>query len=195
MKKIILASASPRRIELLSNSGIEFEVLPSNIEENINENLSPQDIVQELAYLKAYDITKRIKEKCLIIGADTIVFREKIFGKPINEDDAIKMLNELNGKWHQVYTGIALIDLYDNKIIKSYEKTLVKMKRLTKNEILNYIKTEEYKDKAGAYGIQKFGAFLIEKINGCYFNVVGLPIAKLYNEIKKLGVDFLEVNS
>jgi septum formation protein len=191
-RNIVLASASPRRIELLTQIGVDFTAMPSSIEETINNALSPDKIVQELSLLKAQDVSNRLNGNSLVIGADTIVYKNTIFGKPKNEQDAFNMLQSLSGVWHEVFTGIALIDLHDKKIITSYERTLVKMRSLTHEDILSYLRTGDYIDKAGGYGIQSIGALLIDRINGCYFNVVGLPIVRLCEELKKFKIDLLQ---
>lgn len=188
MKKIVLASASPRRKQLLKQMNLVFEVKPSYTGEILDEKLKPEEIVIELAKQKALDIASKEKES-IVIGSDTIVFLNEILGKPRDESDAFEMLNKLSGKIHYVYTGIAVFDTATNKLITDYEKTAVKMKRLSEDEIKRYILTGEPMDKAGAYGIQGLASIFIEKIEGCYFNVVGLPVSKLYCILKQFGVD------
>ncbi len=188
MKKIVLASASPRRKQLLKQMNLVFEVKPSYTGEILDEKLKPEEIVIELAKQKALDIASKEKES-IVIGSDTIVFLNEILGKPRDESDAFEMLNKLSGKIHYVYTGIAVFDTATNKLITDYEKTAVKMKRLSEDEIKRYILTGEPMDKAGAYGIQGLASIFIEKIEGCYFNVVGLPVSKLYSILKQFGVD------
>ncbi len=188
MKKVILASASPRRSELLRQIGIDFEVIPSNIEENIEQGMSPESIVQDLAYDKALSVAKGLKGASIVIGADTIVVKDGILGKPVNEEEAFAMLKSLQGGWHEVITGVALISPLENRYLKGYEKTNVKMRSLNDREIMSYIKTGEPMDKAGAYGIQGMGALLVERIDGCYFNVVGLPLQKLSAMFEEFGI-------
>lgn len=198
--KTILASASPRRRELLALMGVTFDVCPAKGEEVVTKTV-PKEIVQELAYQKAAEIAKQKqaeygrgdKEFCdemiRIIGSDTIVvYKNEIFGKPKDEDDALRMLTALQGNIHQVYTGVCVIDLFVNEepVIKTFaEKTDVTMYPVTEREILDYIATGESMDKAGAYAIQGISSKFIKEIKGDYYNVVGLPLAKLYQECYK----------
>lgn len=191
MKEIVLASASPRRSELLKQIGVIFKVVPSNVEEDIGQNLSPEELVQGLAYEKALDVAEKLKGNSLVIGADTVVVKDGILGKPQTEEEARSMLKALQGQWHDVITGVAVIDSSSLKSKKAYEKTRVKMKGLTDDVINAYINTYEPMDKAGSYGIQGIGAILVEKIEGCYFNVVGLPLAKLSDLLEEFGIRLL----
>ena len=188
MRKIILASQSPRRQELLNNIGVKFEIIKSNFREDTSGlGNKPEDIAKKLAYGKAKDVSDRLKEG-IILGADTIVvFDGEIYGKPKDEEDAIRMLNNLSGKTHQVITGVALIDKENNKTLIDYETTSVTFNELTKDEIKAYIKSGDYIGKAGGYGIQNKGSIFIKRIEGCYFNVVGLPINKVYRMLKELN--------
>lgn len=193
-KKMILASASPRRRELLARVGMEFEVMPSDAEEK-TENGSPAGMVRELSRMKALAVFQKLsgeeKAQSLVIGADTVVALDNnIMGKPKNREDAVKMLSALQGRTHQVYTGITLIwqegKSMAEKEISFYEETSVTMFPMTPEEIEEYVATGEPMDKAGAYGIQgKFAAY-IKGISGDYYNVVGLPIGRLYQEVKKI---------
>lgn len=190
-KKIILASASPRRKKLLSQIGLNFTIEPSNIKEESKYFSDFGLIAADLAYQKAKDVAKNHKNS-IVIGADTIVVIDsKILGKPVTEYEAKLMLNELSGTWHSVFTGLALIDTDSNVIVRDFEESNVKFRNLSDDQIKNYIKTGESMDKAGAYGIQGKGALLVEKINGCYYNIVGLPLAKLSEMFLKLGVKIL----
>ncbi|MCX7884474.1 MAG: Maf family protein [Caloramator sp.] len=192
MKKIILASSSPRRIEILNMFNIKFDIIPSYYDEKMIKCSSPYELVCELSERKAFNVSQKIGEDCIIIGADTVVYKDgDILGKPSDEKEAFDMLSMLSGDCHKVITGICIIDKKKQNLYKSYEETLVYFKNLTKNEIMNYIKTKEPFDKAGAYGIQGFGGLFVEKIEGCYFNVVGLPVNKLYNALGKMGVNLL----
>lgn len=191
MRKIILASASPRRRELLSQIGMDFEVITSSSDEIITKE-NPCEIVMELAEGKArevYDkvITSSGDKQVVVIGADTIVVHNgRIMGKPTDENDAIAMLTELCGDIHQVYTGVAFLWNEDGRTCKHtfYECTDVHVSSATEEEIRAYVDTKDPMDKAGAYGIQgRFAAF-IEKINGDYNNVVGLPVGRVYREMK-----------
>ena len=194
MEKIILASSSPRRKMLLEQIGIKFEVISSDIEEIIDYKLTPQMIAVELAKQKGNDVKNKllnsfpnINENKIIIAADTIVINEnKILGKPKDEDDAFNMLSALSGKWHNVITGLIVLDLYSEFLITDYSETKVKIKEIEQKDIINYINTKEPMDKAGAYGIQGYGATIVDKIEGCYYNVVGLPISKIYDILKKI---------
>ncbi len=192
-KKIILASASPRRKELLSQIGIKFEIMVSDAEE-ITEASEPSQVVMDLSKLKATDIFEKLTEeekRCsLVIGADTVVSLEgQIMGKPGNAENAVKMLTSLQGKTHQVYTGVTLVYMKDKeektREVSFFEKTDVTMYSMTKKEIADYVATGEPMDKAGAYAIQGKCAVYVKGINGDYSNVVGLPIARLCHEIKK----------
>ena len=191
MKQIILASASPRRTELLKQIGLNFEVVPSNISEDIAETNAPADYAMNLSCRKAQDVAARSKNDCIIIGADTIVVSERILGKPKDEKDAFEMLKMLRGKWHSVITGLTVIDTLERKTVKCHECTNVKIKNLSDDFIWSYIRTGEPFDKAGSYGIQGIGAVMVEKIEGCYFNVVGLPLARLTSILEEFGVKVL----
>ncbi|WFD11448.1 Maf family protein [Tepidibacter hydrothermalis] len=177
---IVLASASPRRKELLSNLNFDFEIMKSNIEEFVNDKDRPESVAMSLSFQKAIDIANKTSENNIVIGADTIVvLDEKILGKPEDEQDAFNTLAQLSGKYHKVITGVCVLRLSDNKKIVDYEVTKVKMREFSEDEIKRYIKTGEPMDKAGSYAIQGYGSLLVEKINGDYFNVVGLPVSKL----------------
>lgn len=191
MKSIVLASASPRRSDLLRQIGVDFRVLPSNIEEVLPHGMHPAEAVEELALKKALSVSENLKDGSLVIGADTIVVKDDILGKPSDEYDALRMLHILEGDIHEVLTGVAVVDLSTMKYIKGHEKTKVFMKSLTDEKIKAYIDTGEPMDKAGAYGIQGKGALLVEKIEGCYFNVVGLPLGKISEMLEYFGVKVL----
>lgn len=193
MYNIILASASPRRKELLDQVGLKFQVIPPETEETIENIVDPAELVCTLSRNKAMDIAKCSSPDSLVIGADTIVvLKERILGKPKNTEEAFTMLNSLQGEWHEVFTGVTVVDAGSNRAISDYEKTKVKMRPLSEDLIKAYIKTGEPMDKAGAYGIQKKGALLIEKIEGCYFNVVGLPLVKVCVMLEKFGFNMLK---
>lgn len=194
MNKIILASASPRRRELLEQIGLEFEVIPSCVEEKAASRV-PCEMVMELSALKAGDVFDRLKdeEKALsvVAGADTIVvFEGQVMGKPDSRKEAEDMLSLLQGKTHQVYTGVTLIRQKEKGqppvAVSFYEKTEVTMYPVSSQEIRAYVDTGEPMDKAGAYGIQGKCAAFIQEICGDYYNVVGLPIGRLYQEMKKI---------
>lgn len=185
-KKIILASSSPRRYNLLNQVGIDFEVIPSSIEEIIDPQKTPEENVAYLSELKALDVSKNV-DNAFIVGADTIVvLNGKILGKPKDEKNAFDMLKLLSNKEHKVYTGFTILDKPTNKKVSDYELTVVKFRELEDEEIWTYISTKSPIDKAGAYGIQDdFGALFVERINGCFYNVVGFPLTKFYLTLKK----------
>ncbi len=200
MDKIILASASPRRREILNQMSLEFEIIQSDADETIKEKMKPDDAVKLISERKALNTYEKIKnkykdfDKVIIIAADTVVsINDKILGKPKDKNDAFKMLNFLSGKKHFVYTGVTIAVYKDNKLNLSTksECTEVYMRALTENEIKKYIESENVLDKAGAYAIQSKGAVLIEKINGDYLNIVGLPITLLYKMLKEYDIYIL----
>jgi septum formation protein len=188
--RLILASASPRRAALLSQIGLTFEVYPSNLPEPVPPNdVSPEVVTQQLASLKTQDVAKRYTEG-IVIGADTLVsFEKELLGKPQNDKHALQMLTKLSNKCHSVVTGVSLINLKENREITWSEVTKVYFRKISKDEILYYIKSSEASDKAGAYGIQGRGAAFVQRIEGCYFNVVGLPLASLVQQIAVLVPD------
>jgi len=188
--KIILASNSPRRKELLSQIGVIFEAIPSRFEENM-VRMSPAEMVEHFAYMKAKDVAERVQENALIIGSDTIVYLDRIMGKPENEEDAFNMLRELSGRYHLVISGICIINTATGESLRSHETTKVKMKNLSREEILAYINTHEPLDKAGAYAIQGMGSLFVERIEGDYFNVVGLPLFRLARMLEHFGVKLI----
>lgn len=181
MSKFILASASPRRREILENIGLNFEVLVSEADESkIDRNLPPEMVVSELAMLKAAAVADTLCGDYFVIGADTVVSLDgKILEKPVDEADAGRMLNSLSGRTHSVYTGVCIYSTKNGMAVCKYQKTDVTFKKLSPEKIDAYIKTKEPMDKAGSYGIQGKGSLLIEEIKGDYFNVVGLPVALL----------------
>lgn len=183
---IILASQSPRRKELLSLITDDFIICPADVDETVPDNIHVEKVAEYLSKIKALALKSTARNGDIIIGADTIVvYNNEIFGKPKDETDAFNMLKTLSGNTHQVITGVTLIK---NQNVKSFSViTEVKFNILTDDEINKYIATKEPIDKAGAYGIQGKASLFIEKINGDYFNVVGLPVSKLYEEIKKMG--------
>jgi len=184
MKKIILASASPRRRELLKMIDIPFTVFPANVDEVIDDSLSPQENVMNLAKIKALHIAK-VHRDAIIIGSDTIVVLDQcILGKPANADEAIHMLQSLSGKTHIVITGMTLLNNTD--IDNFYSETKVTFYNLSEKEIQDYVATNEPFDKAGAYAIQGKGAKFIQSIEGDYYTVMGLPIGQLYQKLKRL---------
>ena len=175
-QKIILATNSPRRHELASVMGLDFEVVPSSYEEQIDTALPPKEMVMEFAYGKAADVAKKFKAG-IVIGIDTIVvFNNTKLGKPKDKKHAFEMLKSFSNKEQEVYSGIAIINCSTGKVIKDFEITKVWFGRMKDDEIKRYVATGEPLDKAGAYGIQDLSAIFIRKIEGCYFNIVGFPI-------------------
>lgn len=189
----VLASKSPRRKELLKNMGLTAEIVPANVDESVLSTLPPEKMVTELALLKASDAARSFRGNTYVIGADTVVvLNGKVFGKPHDIEDAKNMLNMLSGNTHSVYTGYCVICCKDGSAVAGYEKTDVTFCNLSDREIDAYVKTREPMDKAGAYGIQEKGSMFIEKINGDYFNVVGLPVCALSKLLsEEFGIDIL----
>ena len=183
--KIILASNSPRRKELLTQVGIDFEVKASDIDE-VTDKKAPEEVVMDLSKNKALSIYKTNPNR-IVLAADTVVAHKgRILGKPIDKDDALRMLNDLSNDTHQVFTGVTIVNT-DGSLINFYEKTEVEMYDNSEDVLRTYINTGEPMDKAGAYGIQGKGAVLVKQICGDYNNVVGLPVAKVYRELAKIG--------
>lgn len=186
--KLILASASARRAQILRDAGLPFQIISSAIDEAPMEGESPQDLVRRLAEQKAQLVAARAIGPAIIIGADTVVvFNGKILGKPRSAEEARAMLGQLSGRTHAVITGIALIRLPDEATRQELETTQVTFAPLSDEEISSYVATGEPFDKAGAYAIQGRGGRHITRIDGGYFNVVGLPLGKLYRLLRELG--------
>ena len=186
--KYILASKSPRRSEILLKAGFKFKVIPSNVDESkISTNLLPKDYCVELAKLKSYDIAYKYKD-CNVIGSDTIVYiNNTILNKPKNFNDAKKMLCMLSNNTHIVLTGVSIINI-DKKIdFNFYESTEVSFYKISETEIENYINEFKPYDKAGSYGIQDGSNLFVKKIVGSYENIVGFPISKFYQSLKKIS--------
>ena len=187
-KSLILASQSPRRKYLLEQAELTFSVMPSGFDENSVALTVPDDYVKTLAEGKAADIAQQYPESW-IIGADTIVMiDDNMLGKPASQDDARKMLQNLSGRTHQVFTGYAVQCMAENHFFSDAVKTDVRFKELTDQEIEWYIHTKEPFDKAGAYAIQGLGTFLVREINGSYTNVVGLPVCEVLEYLLQHGV-------
>ncbi len=217
-KRVILGSASPRRKELLEQIGIEFEIVASDAQEHYKSTV-PEEIVKELALMKAENVAEELKRKqsaqmenpyitgiresdaeicemhlrnVIVLGADTIVVRDReILGKPSGEEAAFFMLRSLQGKMHQVYTGVAVLNFDENgeqHIVRHVEETKVYVHEMTDEEIRRYIASGDSLDKAGAYGIQGSFAAFIDRIEGDYYNVMGLPVAYLYQQLKGMLV-------
>lgn len=185
--RLILASSSSRRIELLRMLGLEFEVIPSNIVEptpSLGED--PITFAKNLSFLKAWNVHQSIKEG-IILGVDTIVeINNLILGKPKDRNEARSMLRLLSGNVHRVITGFTIIDSERQRVISDVAITAVKFRRLRDEDIEGYLDKEDYIDKAGAYAIQGFGSTIIEYIKGCYYNVVGFPVERIMEVLKFL---------
>jgi len=194
IRTIILASASPRRKEILEKTGLEFRVDESRCKEKIDTGLKPHDLAKFLSREKAREVARRYAN-ALVIAADTIVvLRGRIFGKPCDREQAKEMLRVFSGKTHSVITGFTIIDTASNKELSGSKSSKVFFKRLSAEEIEAYIRSGEPLDKAGAYGIQGLGAVLIKRIEGDFFNVMGLPLNALAESLKKFGVNVLMSN-
>ena len=191
MKTIILASASPRRKELLKIIGLKFKVEPSNFEENVSSQSEPHELAKSLSFGKARLVAKNHK-RALVIAADTfIVFEGRILGKPHTETAAIEMLETINGKTHSVITGFTIIDTERRRTLSRSVETKVHLKELSSDEINAYVESKEPLDKAGAYAIQGLGSVIVDRIEGDYFNVIGLPLSALAESLKEFGVHTL----
>lgn len=186
---LILASESPRRKFLLENAGLKFRVIAPTGEEEYEGSMKPDIFVKRNAKIKAESVINQAKEHEYILSADTVVvIDDLVLGKPVDSEDAAKMLKLISGKIHKVITGYSITS-WDQKILFSDAiTTLVKIKNLTPGEIEGYINTGEPFDKAGSYGIQGIGSFMIHSISGSYTNVVGLPVARVINSLKKLNI-------
>ena len=191
MRTIILASASPRRKELLSLIGLKFKVHVSDYEEDLGLKLKPRELAKFLSLEKARAVAGKY-EDALIIAADTfIVFRGKLLGKPHTDKEALRMLTLLNGKSHSVITGYTVIDTSNGKKSSCSVETKVWFRKMTGSELKAYVETGEPLDKAGAYAIQGIGSLIVKKIEGDYFNVIGLPVASLAMTLKKFGISVM----
>ncbi|CUH97442.1 hypothetical protein P22_3572 [Propionispora sp. 2/2-37] len=187
--KVVLASSSPRRKEILQQIGCSFTVVASQVEEDNRLEVAPCQLVILHAKSKALAARDKVDSDTVIIGADTVVvFAGQVFGKPSGVQEAKQMLMALSGRQHEVITGVAVVKCSTGEMWTDYSVTQVKFSVLSESEIDCYIASGEPMDKAGAYGIQGRGSLLVESINGCYFNVVGLPVSKLYGILKKAGV-------
>lgn len=187
MKQLILASASPRRKDLLTQIGLEFTIVPSTVKE-ISTETDPAKLVAELALLKAADVAR--KAEGLVIGADTIVVDGKtVLGKPSSKEDAVQTLQRLSGRQHQVMTGVAVIDSVSGEQWVDVEITQVFFRELSLEEIQRYVDSGEPMDKAGSYAIQQKAALFVRSIEGDFFNVVGLPLLKTVQLLEKAGVN------
>ncbi|AAC07569.1 Maf family protein [Aquifex aeolicus] len=183
--RVILASTSPRRSQILSLLGIEFEVIPAKVEEEVIPG-KPVLTARKLAKEKALSVWRENRD-AVVIGADTLVFLgNEIIGKPKDEKDAVNILKKLSGKWHSVVTALCVYS--PEKVFLTHDIAKVKFRELSKEEIISYVKSGEPMDKAGAYGVQGFGATIVERIHGNFYTVMGLPIVKLYKILRELNL-------
>jgi septum formation protein len=186
MIPLILASQSPRRKKLLNQIGLSFKVVPSHIAEIMSPTLTPGDNAKRIALEKAQEVAGKVK-KGIVIGADTIVVLDHhVLGKPKTKEDAKRMLKILSGREHSVFTGFALVDATSKRYHTGVEETKVRFRKLEEMEIQQYVDSGSPMDKAGAYGIQDdYGAVFVEKVNGCFYNVVGFPLSRFYLAFQK----------
>jgi septum formation protein len=194
MKQLILASSSPRRQELLRAAAINFTVKPANTPETMRDGEAPQDLCERLAFEKANAVWKTIEDdSTLALGADTIVVVDRhVLGKPVNADDARRMLRLISGRAHQVMTGVCLLGRNTHDVRS--EITTVHVMQIPDDEVEAYIAHGEPMDKAGAYAIQGIASRWIPRIDGCYFNVVGLPVPLVYSMLRRAGVEFIQTD-
>ncbi|MFA6208151.1 MAG: nucleoside triphosphate pyrophosphatase [Candidatus Obscuribacterales bacterium] len=199
---LVLASSSPRRIELVKNLGLKFEILPSDLDEVVNPALTPGEVVADLAQSKAARVQELIQERGgataqghhVILAADTIVvFEGDILGKPTDRDHAIAMLTRLVGNIHEVYTGVHVISVNQKEVVAHHEIEVAKVefRQLSASEIANYVDSKEPMDKAGSYALQGIGAFMINKIEGSPSNIIGLPLVRTINLLRQCGVQIM----
>jgi len=195
MQRLILASGSPRRKELLARIGVPFDVMVSGIDESLGDHDHAETFALAMSREKARDIAARLQGEslhagCLVLAADTVVAREgHILGKPVDRADAERMLRLLSGSWHDVITGMTLLRADTGEAQSAAETTRVKFRELDETLIRRYLETDEPSDKAGAYAVQGFGAVLVERIVGDYYNVMGLPIQRLSGMLEEFGTE------
>ncbi|MCL6610617.1 MAG: Maf family protein [Peptococcaceae bacterium] len=190
-KELILASSSPRRQELLKQLGLGFRTLVRPVDETPPPGLEPCELVELLAVRKAVAAARTLEDG-IVIGADTVVvWRGQVLGKPSGGEEAVAMLLKLQGDVHEVYTGVALVDAAAGKVLTGHEKTRVHFRPLAEDEIRRYVATGEPMDKAGAYAVQGRAAVFVRGLEGCYTNVVGLPLARLAEMLARFGYNVL----
>lgn len=196
-RRIILASGSPRRVDLLEKLGLAFVTVASTLEEVVEPGLRPEDVATSLASQKALEVSSRLKtddepEGILILGADTVVVvDDQILGKPVNVGDARRMLKLLSGRCHQVITGVSLVLMPESAVEEGFESSKVFFRDVDQAEIDSYIVTGEPMDKAGAYALQGIGSAFVDRIEGCYTNVIGLPVPLVVGMLRSRGVSVL----
>ena len=190
---LVLASSSPRRVQIMESIGLHARVMASDADESFDASSPPADIVMKLAKLKVETVARRISadgQTSIVIGADTIVVVDGyILGKPVDRLDALHMLNQLQGRQHEVYTGVTLVDAATGRTLSNYRMTKVWMKGCESEALRRYVDTGEPMDKAGAYAIQGLGAKLVESIEGCFYNVVGMPVSLLCDMLTEFGIE------
>ena len=191
--KWVLASSSPRRREILSSLGLRFRIEPSRIPEpECPCGQEPSRCAVRLSRAKALAVGRRHKSE-VVIGADTVVYcKGVILGKPSDQNDAKAMLRRLSGRWHEVITGLCLYDCGPGRSVSSYSRSRVHFRRLSDADIDWYISTGEYRDKAGAYAIQGYASLFVDRIEGCYFNIVGFPVSTFYTLCRRLNLPLLD---
>lgn len=191
-KKIVLASASPRRKDLLNSIGLEFEIIPSEVDENIENEPFSHELIQNIALDKVLDTSKKLNYPAIVIGSDTVVVvDDKILGKPKDNDEAFNMLTSLSGKTHTVISAIVVYDTETKKLTKDSVTSQVTFREIDEKEVKNYINTGETADKAGAYAIQGKAGIFVKEIKGCYSNIVGISVYKVSEILKEFGVNLL----
>ena len=189
--KLILASASPRRAEILRDARIMFEAMPAHVDEARREGEAPMGLVLRLAEAKARAVAARADGPCIVVGADTeVVLEGDVLGKPGSAEHASAMLRRLAGRTHEVITGLALIRLPEGALHREQEVTRVTFAPMSAEEIAEYVASGEPFDKAGGYAIQGRGGRFVTRVEGCYFNIVGLPLARLYAMLREMGWQF-----
>ncbi|CAI6082346.1 Maf family protein [Cohnella sp. JJ-181] len=189
---LVLASTSPRRQQLIGLLGLPVEVMPSHAGEDTPDGWSPERIVEELSRRKAEAVLERAGEieGAIVVGSDTIVVLDgDVLGKPRDADDAVSMLKRLSGRGHEVFTGLCCIQAASGRKMVSHRRTRVFMRELTESQIARYVASGEPLDKAGAYGIQEIGAMLVDRIEGDFFTVVGLPVSHLASQLSEFGLE------
>lgn len=191
MRKIILASSSPRRKEIFAKTGLSFEVQASSYEEDMSLDMSPIELSEHLSFEKAKAVAEKNQDAIIIAADSFVVCDNKYLGKPKTEKEAKEMLKMLSGKEYEIVTGASIIDSKDSRSVSFHETIKVFMKELSSETIDRYVKTGEPMDKAGAYAIQGIGAVLIEKIEGDFFGAMGLPLSRLSEELKSFGINIL----
>jgi len=197
---LILASSSPRRRQLLGYLGVKFEVIPSHFEEIVDQSLTPAEVVVDLSIAKAQEIAEKIGASTIgatvVLGADTVVVLDgQMIGKPDSRQQAVEMLSQLSGQCHEVFTGVALIELPGRRVTSAYQVSKVYMRTIEPSEIQSYVETGEPMDKAGAYALQGIGSVFVEKIEGCFTNIIGLPVPLVVQLLRGLGIEILGLPS